>query len=897
MPGPSKPAGAEAPRSGARGLEWFKPRPPQPTSYRATWAVIIGIDAYPGGSSGLPRLEHALNDAHVFRDTLEKEFGYSRDRIAFLADKSASRKAIRAALETWLPSRNIQEHDAVLVFFAGHGTRDGYLAAADSEGNTLASSGLSVAWLRDRLGALPCRHKLILLDSCYSGKLFLKEDSVARPSTAESAPHGRPQGAGRSRSDSGDPGGDTRLGAGGSDTLSYYLSRPAFCGMSAGRETPVADGLGENRHSAFTAALLRVLRERANSPRKDHVFTFREMASQVEAYTRTTPGTRQIPDSGRLAPGDGDFLFFPSVARATPREVQELAKELLAQAASISRRNLERLAHGQSEREQLLTLEAQRSILDIYLSLSTRAELPSTEVYQHVLDWKGAVLVRQRRLTEARRHPELAPFFTKLQAATARLASHFHGPRDGEWGPRLVELIDGREQRERDLTRRLAALTKGQGFAPPTVARVQAALPGDTVLVDFVDYTSFASAVDSARGGEGERRLAAFIVHRCGDVARIDLGRIEPITRHVSAWRASYGAGKEPTKDSLDPAVELRRLVWAPLEEKLGGAKVILLAPDGDLTGLPFAALPGSKRGSFLLEEYTFVTIPVPQLLPDLLADPGPPPQRPAALLLVGDVDFGQPETTFKRLPSTRAEVISIKDSFEQRFPQAQVQLLRKAQASKQAFLAEVGTHNHVHLATHGFFADEKVESVFQAAACSADLHAGLRLQKDVGGELPGLLSGVVFAGANDADAQKRAASLLTALEASELDLRGVELVVLSACDTGRGRVAGGEGVLGLQRAFQVAGARGVVASLWQVNDRATQELMVRFYDNLWRPGRPPSKLEALRQAQLWMLREGVRDGVVARDLVPLDELEGSGEGARVPPYYWAAFVLSGDWR
>src|SRR5262249_21749591 len=153
----------------------------------------------------------------------------------------------------------------------------------------------------------------------------------------------------------------------------------------------------------------------------------------------------------------------------------------------------------------------------------------------------------------------------------------------------------------------------------------------------------------------------------------------------------------------------------------------------------------------------------------------------------------------------------------------------------------------------------------------------------------PGLLSGLALTGANRPATRPGDDGLLTALEVADLDLRSVELVVLSACETALGPVAGGEGVLGLQRAFHAAGARGVVASLWQVDDRFTQVLMGDFYDNLWKKKLPAA--EALRQAQLTMLREGGRRG--------LEVLE-DGQAAksqRVPPYYWAAFVLSGDWR
>jgi len=111
-------------------------------------------------------------------------------------------------------------------------------------------------------------------------------------------------------------------------------------------------------------------------------------------------------------------------------------------------------------------------------------------------------------------------------------------------------------------------------------------------------------------------------------------------------------------------------------------------------------------------------------------------------------------------------------------------------------------------------------------------------------------------------------------------------LVVLSACETGRGRVAGGGGVLGLQRAFQVAGARTALASLWKVPDTQTTQLMSEFYRRLWDAKTPVSRAEALRQAQLWMLANADRSGLQLPEAKP-----------GVPPHVWAAFVLSGDWR
>ena len=179
--------------------------------------------------------------------------------------------------------------------------------------------------------------------------------------------------------------------------------------------------------------------------------------------------------------------------------------------------------------------------------------------------------------------------------------------------------------------------------------------------------------------------------------------------------------------------------------------------------------------------------------------------------------------------------------------------------------------------------------------------------------------SGVVLAGGGrdpgaglpdaSADAPPRDDGILTAEEVQALDLRGTELVVLSACETGLGMLEDGQGVLGLQRAFQAAGARAVVASLWKVDDAATGVLMERFYTNLWDKKLP--KLEALRQAQLAVLND---PGLVTKRRAELAKDRGIGEKSvklpggggiepsnarptRSDPALWAAFVLSGDGR
>jgi len=138
------------------------------------------------------------------------------------------------------------------------------------------------------------------------------------------------------------------------------------------------------------------------------------------------------------------------------------------------------------------------------------------------------------------------------------------------------------------------------------------------------------------------------------------------------------------------------------------------------------------------------------------------------------------------------------------------------------------------------------------------------------------------------------------------MPLQNTELIVMSACDTGQGEVHSGEGLPGIQRAFQVAGVRTTVASVWKVDDTATQMLMEQFHTNL--AGNRLSRLDALREAQLRLLHSGkdaLRESAqrsIARggdtrgaDLV-IEQLDALRDD-RLPPYYWAAFTLSGDWR
>jgi CHAT domain-containing protein len=205
--------------------------------------------------------------------------------------------------------------------------------------------------------------------------------------------------------------------------------------------------------------------------------------------------------------------------------------------------------------------------------------------------------------------------------------------------------------------------------------------------------------------------------------------------------------------------------------------------------------------------------------------------------------------------------------------------LLTADAATEERIKLELERHSVLHLATHGFFNPEGTVSMWDSLRrAMAEESFGLeREARALVGQLPGLLSGLVCAGANEDAPAGRDDGLLTAEEVLWLDLSSADLVVLSACETALGERRSGEGMIGLRRAFGLAGARTVVSSLWSVDDRSTAELMRRFYENLWRRGQPRGG--ALRNAQLEML---ARNRVVEGDALPST---------------WGGFVLSGEWR
>jgi CHAT domain-containing protein len=317
-----------------------------------------------------------------------------------------------------------------------------------------------------------------------------------------------------------------------------------------------------------------------------------------------------------------------------------------------------------------------------------------------------------------------------------------------------------------------------------------------------------------------------------------------------------------------------------------------------------------------LIEDYRIAQMMIPRRLPRIVQPHEGQSTEQVSLLLVGDIDFDtspdSPESAevahavrrsavrggapqrFGRLSGTRREIAAVRQVFQTSFPDGISTVLRDRHATEAALRGRMGQHNFVLLATHGFFSPADAGGTHSAGTPELEL---FRSARDVVGFNPGLMSGIALTGANPSDEPGRTATvddgILTATELTGMDLSDVELVVLSACETALGSGFTGEGVIGLQRAFEAAGTRTTITSLWKVHDDATQALMTTFFRNLWK--KRMRKLDAFRAAQLEMLRGYDPTGEKLRGAKRLDSIDVT--VSRTPPAFWSGFVLSGDWR
>jgi len=297
-------------------------------------------------------------------------------------------------------------------------------------------------------------------------------------------------------------------------------------------------------------------------------------------------------------------------------------------------------------------------------------------------------------------------------------------------------------------------------------------------------------------------------------VLQSDVGNLDA---QAKALRDAVVAPK--SEAYLPIAQRLYRQLVKPLEPLLAGRSRLVIVPQGVLHYVPFAALHDGNR--FLIDKYAFRLLPSASVV-KYLRDRQP--HKPGGILAFGNPDLGDPKYDLRFAEEEARAII-------QTVPKSRA-VLRK-EATEAALWKNASGFNYLHFATHGEF------------NADAPLNSALILAKDASSD--GLLT-------------------VSKLYSMRLD---IDLATLSACETGLGKIANGDDVVGLTRGFLFAGVSTIVASLWQVDDRATSDLMRHFYEGL----QGKDKREALRQAQIH-----------ARGRYP-------------HPYYWAAFQMTGNSR
>jgi CHAT domain-containing protein/tetratricopeptide (TPR) repeat protein len=574
-------------------------------------------------------------------------------------------------------------------------------------------------------------------------------------------------------------------------------------------------------------------------------------------------------------------------------------------------------------RQALLYADQRPRGLGLALTIvSSRRIEEVPRVLDAVIRSRGLVLdeLAARSQWTALAAPDRSALQSSVGARQARYANLMLRSVQGEVIPRtlLEEAQHQAEEAERELAEQSGDSRDAMARSKAGVEEVRQALPPGAALVSFVRYDRTQISTVKGRSATTTRSwYLAFVTSAGAAPVVVSLGSASAIESAVTAWRNEF-SGAAIISGRADPAAalrayrvvgeRLRRLVWDPLTAHLSGASTVFVVPDGALNLVSFPSLPtGTTR-------YLVETGPVLHLLTterDLLRGGAASPGR--GLLAVGGASYNAAPGSsvgpsmrgtdggcdrvalqFDDLPGARNEVADIARLWSARLEKGttpgrdELTVLNGRAASKAAVLKLAAGRRVLHFATHGFFLGSEcrpaaantrsVGGLVSTAPTTAGPATARPAVTSQQSRNPLLISGLAFAGANRRGfvGAERDAGILTAEEVASLDLHGTEWAVLSACETGLGEIKTGEGVVGLRRAFQIAGVRTVIMSLWSVEDQATRTWMRALYQERFQNG--VSTAEAVRNASVRMLRDRRARGQSAH------------------PFYWAAFVAAGDW-
>ncbi len=674
---------------------------------------------------------------------------------------------------------------------------------------------------------------------------------------------------------------------------------------------------------AMVLALYADLQADRSDPAAARVYYERALAIQEKVLGRSHPDV--------AATQAGLALALANLGEGTS------ALETATSAEVIGREHLRGMLRYLPERQSLNYVAIRPRGLDLALSLVSSVSAASGIGLDGVIKARALVLdeMAARRGELRADDQDSIRLRAELASAWQRLANLLvRGPGQLEPGRYAALVEEARRESElveRTLAERSAAFRAELNREQLGLDQLRASLPAEAALVSFVRYERTVldksslpkppSGVPSRQPRRAVTSYLAFVLRPNQPPVAVPLGSASATDPLVSRWREDIAAeATNPTtpsgavrRSSRESGNALRKLVWDPLTAHLNGATRIFIVPDGTLSLIPFVALPVG-RTAYLLEQAPPIHYVSTER--DLVLAAAESAETAGGLLAFGGPAFdGGPlrltrsqkgpgagsaanPTTFVRsagsacedfqairfqpLKGTLQEVQEVAGLWGNRpstTGSTASRVLVGSAANESAFKQEAPGQRVLHLATHGFFLGDSCSPVPTGTRAVGGLvNTSGRQPVATRAENPLLLSGLALAGANrrHTAAPDEDDGILTAEEVASLNLEGVEWAVLSACDTGVGQVKTGEGVFGLRRAFQVAGARTVIMSLWSVDDQAARAWMRALYD-----GRFQKRLTTA-------------DAVHAASVAVLQERRAKGQSTN--PFYWAAFVAVGNW-
>ncbi|BAZ42612.1 peptidase-like protein [Calothrix sp. NIES-4101] len=528
-----------------------------------------------------------------------------------------------------------------------------------------------------------------------------------------------------------------------------------------------------------------------------------------------------------------------------------------------------------------------------------------------VLRRKGRVLdamtdTVQTLQTQFTDNPETKKIFTEwlnVQQQLANLVYRGAGEQKFEIYQQQIKQLEAEKERLEEQVSVKSAEFR-QEIRPVELADIQAKIPLDGAMVEIVQYQPFNPRTEKTNEKWSKSRYAAVVLRHTGEPKWVDLGDSAAIDKSVTSFRQVLAtppgssergidvtpvAGKNQTSKLQEIARNLDQQVMAPIRPLLGNTRHILLSPDGQLNLIPFEALK-DEQNKYLVENYAFSYLTTGR---DLLRLDTPAKQLSHPVVFA-DINYDRQETDIKDIAknpavSSRTKTRSSQnrrsadftnlmfgklnatltegEEIKKIFPETNIITGEKA---TETAIKQLQAPSILHLATHGFFLPDR-----EIKPSYSDLNNQLEKPQTLNLENPLLRSGLALAGFNNRQNQQNNNTedgVLTALEVAGLNLRGTQLVVLSACETGLGNVKTGDGVYGLRRSLVIAGTQTQLLSLWQVDDAGTKDLMVKYYEKI---KAKKGRHAALREAQLEFLKNPNYQH----------------------PYYWASFIPSGNWQ